>query len=56
MRADQKNVLLRLTLRAVGRTLTDAEANRLRDEVYAALHEGARAEWACGEPPRARAS
>jgi hypothetical protein len=24
--------------------------------VYAALHEGTRAEWACGEPPRARAS
>jgi phenylalanyl-tRNA synthetase alpha chain len=56
MRPDQKNVLLRLTLRAVGRTLTDAEANRLRDEVYAALHEGTRAEWACGAPPRARAS
>ncbi len=56
MRSDQKNVLLRLTLRAVGRTLTDAEANRLRDEVYAALHEGTQAEWACGAPPRARAS
>jgi phenylalanyl-tRNA synthetase alpha chain len=56
MRADQKNVVLRVTLRAVGRSLTDPEANRLRDEVYAALHEGTRAEWACGEPPRARAS
>jgi phenylalanyl-tRNA synthetase alpha chain len=56
MRPEQKNVLLRLTLRAVGRTLTDGEANGLRDEVYAALHEGARSEWACGEPPRARAS
>ncbi len=48
----QKNVLVRLTLRALTRTLTDAEANRLRDEVYAALHEGARHEWACGEAPR----
>jgi phenylalanyl-tRNA synthetase alpha chain len=47
----QKNVLVRLTLRALTRTLTDAEANRLRDEVYAALHEGYRHEWACGEPP-----
>jgi phenylalanyl-tRNA synthetase alpha chain len=56
MRPDHKNVLLRLTLRAMGRTLTDAEANRLRDEVYAALHEGTRAEWACGAPPTARAS
>jgi phenylalanyl-tRNA synthetase alpha chain len=48
----QKNVLVRLTLRALTRTLTDAEANRLRDEVYAALHEGYRHEWACGGPPR----
>jgi phenylalanyl-tRNA synthetase alpha chain len=47
----QKNVLVRLTLRALTRTLTDAEANRLRDEVYAALHEGYRHEWACGAPP-----
>ncbi len=56
MRSDQKNVVVRITLRAVGRTLTDAEANRLRDEVYAAIHEGTRAEWACGAPPHARAS
>lgn len=56
MRPGQKNVLVRITLRAVERTLTDAEANRLRDEVYAALHEGAHAEWACGAPPWARAS
>jgi phenylalanyl-tRNA synthetase alpha chain len=54
--AGQKNALVRITLRAVGRTLTDDEANRLRDEVYAALHEGSRAEWACGAPPWARAS
>jgi phenylalanyl-tRNA synthetase alpha chain len=40
----------------VGRTLTDSEANRLRDEVYAAIHEGTRAEWACGAPPHAVAS
>jgi len=53
---DQKNALVRITLRAVGRTLTDGEANRLRDEVYAALHEGSRAEWACGAPPWAQAS
>ena len=51
----QKNVLVRLTLRALTRTLTDAEANRLRDEVYAALHEGSRHEWACGGPPRRKA-
>jgi phenylalanyl-tRNA synthetase alpha chain len=42
----QKNVLLRLTLRALGRTLTAAEANALRDEAYAAVHEGTAHEWA----------
>lgn len=51
LRPGQKNVLLRLTLRAPDRTLTDAEANRLRDLVYAALHEGARHDWARGRPP-----
>jgi phenylalanyl-tRNA synthetase alpha chain len=56
LRPGQKNALVRITLRAVGRTLTDEEANRLRDEVYAALHEGSRAEWACGAPPWAQAS
>jgi phenylalanyl-tRNA synthetase alpha chain len=51
MKPEQKNVVVRITLRAVGRTLTDVEANRLRDAVYAAIHEGTQAEWACGEPP-----
>lgn len=55
LRDGQKNVVLRITLRAVGRTLTDVEANRLRDLVYAAIHEGSRAEWACGAPPVAAA-
>lgn len=36
----QRNVLVRLVLRPVDRTLTDAEANVLRDRVYRALHEG----------------
>jgi hypothetical protein len=48
MRPGQKNVLLRLVLRALGRTLTDDEANRLRDAVYAAVHEGTEHAWACG--------
>lgn len=42
----QKNVLLRLVIRHPTRTLTHAEANRLRDAVYAAVHEGMHAEWA----------
>lgn len=46
MEPGQRNVLVRLVLRALDRTLTDADANRLRDDVYAALHEGACAQWA----------
>jgi len=46
MRPGQKNVLVRLVLRDLDRTLTDAEANGLRDSVYAALHQGGRQEWA----------
>jgi phenylalanyl-tRNA synthetase alpha chain len=46
IRPDQKNVLLRLVIRDLERTLTAGEANLLRDRVYAALHEGAQSEWA----------
>ena len=42
----QKNVLLRVVLRALDRSLTHAECNVLRDRIYAALHEGDRSEWA----------
>ena len=44
----QKNVLLRLVLRDLDRTLTDSEANALRDLIYAALHQGKVCEWALG--------
>lgn len=36
----QVNLLVRITLQALDRTLTDGEANALRDRVYRALHEG----------------
>jgi len=36
----QKNVLLRVVLRHPSRTLTDPEANGLRDRIYRALHDG----------------
>jgi phenylalanyl-tRNA synthetase alpha chain len=42
----QKNVLVRVVLRHLERTLTDAEANALRDRIYAALHRGTAHEWA----------
>jgi phenylalanyl-tRNA synthetase alpha chain len=42
-------VLLRLVIRDLERTLTSAEANVLRDEIYAALHCGSVKTWASKE-------
>jgi phenylalanyl-tRNA synthetase alpha chain len=38
---DQKNVLVRIVLRHLDKTLSDREANVMRDRVHAALHQGA---------------
>jgi phenylalanyl-tRNA synthetase alpha chain len=48
LRPGQANALVRLTLRSIERTLTSAEANRLRDAAYLAIHEGAVVELAAG--------
>lgn len=40
IRDGQSNALLRLVLRPIDRTLTDRQANAVRDRVYLALHEG----------------
>ena len=37
---DQANALVRILLRPLTKTLTDREANAIRDEVYLAVHEG----------------
>ncbi|HUH07528.1 MAG TPA: hypothetical protein VML96_06935 [Egibacteraceae bacterium] len=50
MQRDQHNVLLRIMLRTLDRTLTAEEANRLRDRIYAGLHQGARHQWAASRP------
>jgi phenylalanyl-tRNA synthetase alpha chain len=50
MTPGQKNVLLRVVLRPLDRSLTDVEANRLRDRIYAALHRGGVQEWASPSP------
>jgi phenylalanyl-tRNA synthetase alpha chain len=42
----QHNLLVRLSLRALDRTLTHVECNALRDEVYAAIHGGTMWQWA----------
>jgi len=44
--AGQKNVLLRVVICDLERTLTAAEANALRDAIYAALHAGNVHAWA----------
>ncbi|MEC5189849.1 MULTISPECIES: PheS-related mystery ligase SrmL [unclassified Arthrobacter] len=44
----QVNVLLRLVLQPLDRTLTDGEANLMRDRVYLALHRGPVQELASG--------
>ena len=46
MHPGQKNILVRVVLRHLDRTLTCTEANELRDRVYAALHQGHHHEWA----------
>lgn len=57
MNPRHKNILLRLTLRDLERTLSSAQANRLRDLVYAGLHVGSATQWATASlridsPPR----
>lgn len=53
MTPGQKNVLLRVVLRDLERTLTHEEANVLRDDIYEALHEGSVWIWASrGRPER----
>jgi phenylalanyl-tRNA synthetase alpha chain len=42
----QHNLLVRVVLRDLERTLTALEANALRDRIYAALHRGAAHQWA----------
>lgn len=45
-RPGQKNVLVKVVLRALDRTLTDHDANLLRDRIYAAVHRGTAHQWA----------
>jgi phenylalanyl-tRNA synthetase alpha chain len=47
-RPDQRNLLVRVVLRRLDRTLTDADANDLRDRIYARLHHGTSWQWAGG--------
>jgi phenylalanyl-tRNA synthetase alpha chain len=48
-RPDQDNVLVRVVLRDLERTLTDHNANVLRDRIYGAVHRGTVYQWATAE-------
>jgi len=53
----QRNLLVRVVLRHLERTLTDEEANSLRDRIYAAIHRGTQHQWAAAQrPPGGRTS
>lgn len=45
-RPGQKNLLVRVVLRDLEKTLTNEAANRLRDQIYLAIHQGAEHQWA----------
>jgi len=45
-RAEQRNLLVRVVLSRLDRTLTDEQANDLRDRIYARLHRGTAWQWA----------
>jgi phenylalanyl-tRNA synthetase alpha chain len=45
-RPGQRNLLVRVVLQRMERTLTDDEANALRDRIYAAVHQGSSSQWA----------
>jgi phenylalanyl-tRNA synthetase alpha chain len=45
-RPGQKNLLVRVVLRDLEKTLTNQAANALRDRVYRALHQGTQYQWA----------
>ena len=46
IRPGQQNLLVRIVLRGLDRTLSDEDANELRDRIYALLHRGGRHLWA----------
>jgi phenylalanyl-tRNA synthetase alpha chain len=45
-RSGQKNLLIRVVLRDLEKTLTNEAANVLRDRIYLATHQGTQHQWA----------
>ncbi len=51
-RPGQKNLLVRVVLRDLEKTMTNEAANSLRDRIYLAIHQGTAYQWAHpGAPP-----
>jgi phenylalanyl-tRNA synthetase alpha chain len=49
-RPGQKNLLVRVVLRDLEKTLTNEAANELRDRIYLAVHQGTCYQWAATRP------
>ena len=49
-RPGQQNLLVRVVLRDLDKTLTNQAANALRDRIYRALHQGTEYQWAANDP------
>ena len=54
-RPGQKNLLVRIVLRDLEKTLTNEAANSLRDRIYLAIHQGTDHQWAREAAPRGAA-
>jgi phenylalanyl-tRNA synthetase alpha chain len=50
-RPGQQNLLVRVVLRDLGKTLTNEAANSLRDRIYLAIHQGSEHQWASAGGP-----
>ena len=50
-RPGQKNLLVRVVLRDLEKTLTNGAANTLRDRIYLAIHQGTEHQWAVTSSP-----
>jgi phenylalanyl-tRNA synthetase alpha chain len=50
-RPGQKNLLVRIVLRDLEKTLTNEAANVLRDRIYLAIHQGTQYQWAVTSSP-----
>jgi phenylalanyl-tRNA synthetase alpha chain len=51
MSEGQKNMLVSIVIRPLERTLSDGEANHIRDRIYDAIHQGSNHQWATASVP-----